>query len=188
MVEIGQWASRATLDIIDFGGTGQDFAALASSNTGLSAAYRSVFSSSGAARALAILEFFIPLWLVRLIPVKRNKDVVAATNLARHSARRLLHTKKADLEKNEPLHPDIISVTLESGALTEDPLVNNILTFTAAGNETAAVSLNWAIYLLCQKMAVQTRLREEIHTHIASFGSPITGTIINGMLLLHAFC
>ena len=187
-IEIGQWASRATLDIIGLGGIGQDFAALANPDTELSAAYRSVFSSSGAARTLAILEFFIPLWLVRLIPVKRNKEVVAAAKLARDSARRLLRTKKANLEKNEPLYPDIISIALESGAFTEDTLVNNMMTFMAAGHETAAVSLTWAVYLLCQKPDVQTRLREEIHAHITSLDSPITDTIIDGMPLLHAVC
>ena len=117
MVEIGQWASRATLDIIGPGGTGQDFAALANPDKEVSAAYRSVFSSSGAAGTLAILEIFIPLWLVRLIPVKRNKEVAAATKLARDSARRLSRTKKANLEKNEPFHLDIISIALGSEAL-----------------------------------------------------------------------
>ena len=57
-----------------------------------------------------------------------------------------------------------------------------------AGHETAAVSLTWAIFLLCQKLDVQTRLREEVYTHIASLDSPITDIIIDAMPLLHAIC
>ena len=58
--------------------------------------------------------------------------------------------------------PDILEVAFRSGGFTDEELVNQLMTFLAAGHETTASALTWTIYLLCKYPDVQVRLREEI--------------------------
>lgn len=187
-IEIGGWASRAALDIIGVGGMGQDFNSLADPNTELNRNYRKVFAPSRQAQILGLLQFFIPSWLIRMLPLKRNDDVMAASMIARSTARHLVRQKKEKLARKEKMDPDIISIALESGVFSEDKLVDNMMTFLAAGHETTASALTWATFLLCQNPDVQTRLREEIHQHIGSLDDKVDNTTIDNMPYLHAVC
>ncbi|KAJ9655706.1 hypothetical protein H2198_005503 [Neophaeococcomyces mojaviensis] len=186
IVEVGEWASRAALDIIGVGGMGQDFNSLADPNTELNSTYRKVFAPSRAAQILGLLQFFLPSWLLSALPIKRNGDIMAASKLARETSRQLVRQKKEKLAKKEKMDPDIISIALESGIFSEDKLVDNMMTFLAAGHETTASSLTWAAYLLSKHPEVQTRLRHEIHEHINSLSNNVDDTIIDGMPYLHA--
>jgi cytochrome P450 len=100
----------------------------------------------------------------------------------------LIRAKKEKMEKKEPLSPDIISVALESGAFTDEKLVDNMMTFLAAGHETTASSFTWAIYLLCQNPKVQTKLREAIHASIPSLSDSIDHVKLDGISYLRAVC
>src|SRR4051794_23652434 len=82
-IEIGEWISRATLDIVGLAGMGQDFNSLKDPNTELNRVYRSVFQPNSTAQLLGLLQFFIPTWILRLLPFQRNDDVMAASRVAR---------------------------------------------------------------------------------------------------------
>jgi cytochrome P450 len=187
-VEIGEWISRATLDIIGLAGMGQDFNSLKDPDTKLNRVYRNIFQPSGAAQILGLLQFFIPFFILRALPLQRNDDVLAASRLARETSRQLIQAKKEKLEKKETLSPDIISVALESGGFTDEQLVDNMMTFMAAGHETTASSFTWAIYLMCQKPEVQTRLREAIRANISSLSDSMDHVKLDGIAYLHAVC
>lgn len=188
IVEIGGWASRAALDIIGVGGMGQDFNSLADPNTELNKTYRTVFAPNRQAQILGLLSFFIPGWIIARLPLKRNDDMMAASKLARNTSRQLVRQKKEKLAAKEKMEPDIISIALESGTLSEDKLVDNMMTFLAAGHETTASALTWAAFLLSKHPDVQIRLRNEIREHIESLNDKINDTIIDGMPYLHAVC
>lgn len=187
-VEIGEWISRATLDIIGLAGMGQDFNSLKDPDTKLNRVYRNVFQPSRTARILGLLQFFIPNSVLRALPLKRNDDVLTASQVARETSRQLIQAKKEKMEKKETLSPDIISVALESGGFTDEKLVDNMMTFLAAGHETTASSFTWAIYLMCQKLEVQTRLREAIHASIPSLSDSMDHVKLDGIAYLHAVC
>jgi len=188
-VEVGEWGSRATLDIIGVAGLGQDFEALKSPDSELNRVYRAVFQPDRTAQLLGLLSFFLPHFIVSNLPVSRNNNVRAASRFARNTCRRLVEEKKKRLANKEPMHPDIISVALESGGFSEDDLVDNMMTFLAAGHETTATAFTWAIYLLCKHPDVQKRLRDEIQSHIPSLSSDaVTHEVLDNMPYLHAFC
>ena len=188
-VDVSQWISRATLDIIGLAGMGQDFNSLADPNTELNSVYRKIFQPSKASQVISLLQFFIPFWMLRLLPLQRNDDIMAASAVARNTARKLVQSKREALAAKRDLSPDIISVALESGSFTEDELVNNMMTFLAAGHETTASAFVWAIYLLCLHPAVQTKLRQEIRSHIpGGLASEIDHTVLDNMPYLHAVC
>jgi cytochrome P450 len=187
-LEIGEWTSRATLDIIGLAGMGQDFNSLKDPDTKLNRVYRNIFQPSGTAQILGLLQFFIPSSILRALPLKRNDDVLAASQVARETSRQLVQAKKEKMEKKEALSPDIISIALESGGFTDEKLVDNMMTFLAAGHETTASSFTWAIYLMCQKPDVQTKLREAIHARILSLSDAMDHVKLDGIAYLHAVC
>ncbi|KAL2351287.1 cytochrome P450 [Cryomyces antarcticus] len=155
IIEIGNWASRATLDIIGLAG------------------------------------MFLPFWLLKRLPVKRNDEIEAASNLIKRTCYDLVQAKKAKMAKGERTDNDILSVALESGGFSDEDLVNQLMTFLAAGHETTASSMSWAIYCLCQHPDVQRRLREEVRSHLPSITSPttsITAADIDALPYLSAVC
>ncbi len=188
VVEIGDWASRATLDIIGVAGLGQDFAALRSPNTELNTTYRKVFAPSKAQQMLGLLSIFIHPIIVRNLPIKRNDDMFEAQRVIRTISRDLIRQKKAALEKNEKRDIDIISVALESGGFSEENLVDQMMTFIAAGHETTSSTLTWAVYELCKKPEVQKRLRTEIHAKIQSLNESVDAAKLDDLPYLHAVC
>jgi len=190
VIEVGQWASRATLDIIGVAGMGQDFGAIQDPSAELNRTYRTVFKPSKQAQVLGVLNLFLPGWLVKRLPVKRNGEIEAAAEVIRATCRKLIRGKKEKLEKNELIDIDILSVALESGGFTEENLVDQMMTFLAAGHETTATAMTWAIYMLCLNPDVQTKLRAEIIEKLPSVDedSNVTSQQIDHMTYLNAVC
>jgi cytochrome P450 len=100
VIEAGEWASRATLDIIGLAGMGQDFGAIRDPGTVLNKTYRTVFKPSRQAQILGLLNLFLPGWFVRNLPIKRNGDIEAAANVIRTTCRQLIRAKKDKLENS----------------------------------------------------------------------------------------
>ena len=190
VIEVGEWASRATLDIIGVAGLGQDFGAIRDPNTVLNKTYRTVFKPSKQAQILGMLNLFLPGWFVKNLPVKRNGEIEYAVNVIRTTCRQLIRAKKEKLEKNELTDVDILSVALESGGFSEEDLINQLMTFLAAGHETTATATTWAIYMLCLNPDIQTRLRAEIREKLPSVDedTQITSQQIDHMPYLNAVC
>ncbi|KAL9098999.1 MAG: hypothetical protein Q9163_005435 [Psora crenata] len=190
-IEISNWCSRATLDIIGVAGMGQDFNALDDPDTELNATYRRIFQPTRSAMILGFLSLLLPQWLVFAIPAYHNNNVLEASETIKKVCRQLIHQKREKLRSQEKrTDPDILSVAIESGGFSEEDLVNQLMTMLLAGHETTAAALTWAIYLLCKNPEVQSRLREEIHTHLPSTesGIQISAQIVEECQYLQAVC
>ena len=192
VIEAGDWLGRATLDTIGVAGMGQDFDSIKDPNTELNVTYRKVFKPSRGAQLLGFLALFFPTWVIRAIPIKRNEDMLGASTLIRKTCRQLIDRKKEVLQNTEKgSDVDIISVALESGVFSDENLVDQMMTFVAAGHETTATACMWTIDLLCRHKDMQLRLRDEIRTHIPSVDdktSTVTATMLDGLPYLHAVC
>lgn len=196
-LEVGGWASRTTLDIIGVAGLGRDFGAIADPTNKLFQTYNALFQPSRQARLLGMLGLVLPGWLVTRLPVQRNDDVAAAARTIRDTCRGLIREKQERLARKELADVDILSVALESGAFAEDNLVDQLMTFLAAGHETTASSMTWAIYMLCRRPDVQARLRREVRAHLppldaaapgAGGAATVSSLDIDRMPYLHAVC
>ena len=66
-IDVKDWASRATLDIIGVAGLGRDFNAIKDTDDELIRTYKQIFSSSRSGQILAAL-FMIAPWLMRALP------------------------------------------------------------------------------------------------------------------------
>lgn len=191
VIEAGDWGSRATLDIIGVTGLGKDFGAIKDPNNRLNVTYRTVFKPSKGAAFLGMLNLLLPGWFVRNLPVKRNGEVEACVKVIRAECLSLIRDKKARMEKGKLEDLDILSVALESGAFSDDNLVDQLMTFLAAGHETTATAMTWAIYMLCLNPKMQNFLRKEIREHLPSLDEvdpQITSQDIDNLPYLNAVC
>jgi len=192
IIPMSGWLSRATLDIIGVAGMGQNFNALHDPNTELYTTYKKVFEPSGQARVMALLGLFVPWQLLRILPVKRNDDMASAAASIRSVSRRLIQAKQQKMSQKEArVDKDILSVALESGGFSEDNLIDQLMTFLAAGHETTASSMTWALLALCQHPEMQARLRGEIRANLPSIedeSTPMSAEIMDRLPYLHAVC
>ncbi|KAK4452964.1 cytochrome P450 4V2 [Podospora aff. communis PSN243] len=190
VLEVGSWASRATLDMIGVAGLGRDFGAIENPSNTLSQTYQSLFKPSAQGRILGLVSLFIPGWLVDKFPVQRNHDVRHAVRVVRSVCSDLIQTAKQKRSSGEQPSVDILSVALESGSFTDDNLVDQMMTFLLAGHETTASSMTWACYLLAKHPEIQSRLRAEIHANLPPINSstPVTSFDIDSLPYLHAAC
>lgn len=191
VVEVGAWASRATLDIIGVAGLGHDFGALQDPNNKLSRTYNTVFQPNRQTLILGLLNLVLPTWILDKIPLKRNNDIRHATGVIRDTCRALIQEKKLKLARKEQTDVDILSVALESGGFTDENLVDQMMTFLLAGHETTASSMTWAAYLLAKHPDIQAKLRAEVRSTLPSIGdttTTVSSLDIDRMPYLHAFC
>ncbi|KAH7074210.1 cytochrome P450 [Paraphoma chrysanthemicola] len=185
VIEIREWASRATLDIIGLAGCGQDFDSLANPDNELNQTYKSIFSSNRGAQIVQLFLGMLPHWLAVALPLKRNDEIGKAISTIKNVARDIIANKRAKMLEGKAYQVDILGVAMQSGGFTDEDLVNQLMTFLAAGHETTASAMSWAVYLLCKHPAVQTRLREEVRTHLDMNG-PINAAEIDKLPYLNA--
>lgn len=191
VLEVGQWASRITLDIIGTAGLGRDFGAIGDPTNKLFQTYNALFKPSRQARLLGMLTLILPGWLVHRLPMRRNGDVWAASETIRDTCRGLIREKQGKLSRKERTDVDILSVALESGGFTEENLVDQLMTFLAAGHETTASSMTWAVYMLSRNPEMQARLRREVRGKLPPLDDPgatISSLDIDHMPYLNAVC
>ncbi|KAK3996473.1 cytochrome P450 4V2 [Cladorrhinum sp. PSN332] len=191
VIEVGNWASRVTLDIIGVTGLGRDFGAIKDPHNELNQTYQKIFKPTRQGQILGTLQLILPAPLLDLLPVKRNLDVHSAAHIIRATCADLIREKKQKLALGEPIAQDILSAALSSEVFTDENLVDQLMTFLAAGHETTASAVTWAVYLLARHQDVQTRLRTEIHKHIPSISKPgatVLHSDIDNMPYLNAVC
>ena len=191
VVEIGNWVSRAALDIIGTAGMGQDFNALDDPDTELNATYRKVFQPTRSGQILGLIALFLPQWIIRAIPASHNNNLQGGAETIKKVCRQLIRTKRETLRIQEKRTEfDILSVALESGGFSDEDLVNQLMTFLAAGHETTATAMTWAVYLLCQNPEVQTKLRTAVREKLPPLDTDeqMTAQTLESCPYLHAVC
>ncbi|KFY26360.1 hypothetical protein V493_04130 [Pseudogymnoascus sp. VKM F-4281 (FW-2241)] len=193
IVSIDQWFNRATLDIIGVAGMGQDFNAIADPTGDLHQAYVTMSRPSRPPTILHILSLFVHNAIVSKLPFKHNKhvrEVFKSKQVVRDTCQALITKKKERLANGLEADKDILSVALESGVFTNDQLTDQLMTFLAAGHDTTATAMIWAIYLLSLHPAIQTRLRAEVRAGLpsADSGASIAAADIERLPYLNAVC
>lgn len=133
VVETSDWTSRATLDIIGVAGMGRDFEALKNPDNELNKTYKTIFHPPRSARLLQLAGMFFPRWFLRSLPLKRNSDIEEGSAYIRQVCRDLIAAKKVRMEQGAADETDILSVALRSGSFSDENLVDQAMTFLAAG-------------------------------------------------------
>ncbi|PYH91074.1 cytochrome P450 monooxygenase [Aspergillus ellipticus CBS 707.79] len=202
VISIETWSSRATLDIIGVAGMNRDFNSLRDPSNDLAHHYHRIMHTPPT--ALEKFLFVIGLitgtagWVMDL-PLERNRILDESSAFIRNVARQMIREAREASSKDEKSHKttdaiDIISVAVESAAFTEEELVDQMMTFLAAGHETTSSAFQWCIYALSKNPDVQTRLRDEIRAHLPPISvvdnppEPLSAATIDSLPYLNAVC
>jgi len=188
--EVGDWGSRAALDIVGTASLGRDFGSLRDPDNELTRVYGKLFKPNRQAMILGLIGLVLPEWILVRLPFRRNNDIMYASKYIRDVCRDLVQSKKAKLQEKGKTDVDILSVALESGGFSDEELVDQLMTFLAAGHETTATSMTWAIYMLAKNPEMQERLRSEVRENLPSMDTAqdVTSIEVDHLPFLNAFC
>ncbi|MBB5953583.1 pentalenene oxygenase [Saccharothrix tamanrassetensis] len=143
-------------------------------------------------------RMFMPDVLTR-VPLPRNRRF----RRARARMRQTVGAIVADRRAVGGDRGDLLSALLSAGdsestgdarTLSDDEIVDQVMTFHLAGSETTATALSWALHLVAGHPDVERRLHAEVDAvlggRIATYddlpGLPFTGRIITETLRLYA--
>ncbi|MFC6787147.1 cytochrome P450 [Halobaculum halobium] len=120
------------------------------------------------------LSSFLPEW----IPTATNRRYRRRHDTLRETIRELVARRRAAGPPSDPASADDLLGTLlaaaEMGALNDEELVDNAVTFLFAGHETSALGLRYALYCLAGRPEIQ----EQIHAEVDSFdGDPTPSAV-----------
>lgn len=86
---------------------------------------------------------------------------------------------------------DIVTVALGSGGFGDEQLVDQLMTLLAAGHDTTASALTWALYQLLRFPDKQRRLRDEVRAGLpppTPGGGAVSSADVDALPYLHAVC
>ncbi|KIK60069.1 hypothetical protein GYMLUDRAFT_226369 [Collybiopsis luxurians FD-317 M1] len=177
VLNIPEWTSRATLDVIGQTLFDYDFEAISNEHNELVKHYRSLMAKifgNPSKASLLMLELFkyFPPWFMefmndrnpRFAPLHRLSQV--ATNTAKK-----LVTNKFDELREGKNKKDIMTLLVQANTdvshniksrLSEEELLACMQALMFAGHETTANTLTWMLYELARSPRLQERLRAEI--------------------------
>lgn len=191
-VKAYDWASRTTLDIIGLAGMGHDFDSVGNPSGEIVTIYRSLFDNEPPPLRWTVLGIRVPIELMWNLPLPMLTHGKTAAAAIKAFAYRMVADKRDALEKdNNSDMVDIMSVAMRSGQFTDDDVVDQMMTFLAAGHETTASALTWGMYLMCKHPDIQERLCQEIRAYLPSISSStstITAADFDKVPYLHAVC
>ncbi|KAF9635423.1 putative cytochrome p450 protein [Lasiodiplodia theobromae] len=197
VIEINHWSTKVTLDIIGLAALGRDFNALKNSDDPLVATYEEVLEPTMEKTVFFTLHVLGLEHIVKILPWRINEVMRDTTTRLKQICQQLLTDKKASAKaESEEQQKDILSVMMRSNLFGDDMLIDQLLTFLAAGHETTSSAFTWVCYLLAVHPTAQARLRAEVLANLSSeLASPssasaatLTEKLENGMPYLNAVC
>lgn len=138
--EVLEWLNRTTLDIIGRAGLGTDIDSLTYPEAPLREAYKRCFDFDLQARIINGLAAFSPL--VRLLPVRANRNMAKARSIILDRASQIIRDKSSTNEENSSSpHKDIIGLIVKNNliankedTLTSETMRDQVMTFLGAGS------------------------------------------------------
>lgn len=122
-----------TLDIIGLSAFGKDFNTLHNSDDQLASVYRELFEPTPDFIRYFIACIVLPDWLGRIIPMTGNRKLTTYSARLHELCREIIIDKKAALQQTGPGRTNIVSVLLKNDDLSDDDILDQMLTFLAAG-------------------------------------------------------
>lgn len=133
-LELSGRMSRVTLDIIGAAGIGKDFRTIDNDKDPFAKSYALITDTSGGMPLLSfVINTFAPEWLIERLKGTRYARVAEVQAQMRKHARALVQEKKQMKPEELEQQRDIIGIIMRSGVFSDDYLVDQLLTFLAAG-------------------------------------------------------
>lgn len=132
-LEINQWASRATLDIIGVAAIGYEFNTLHNNEDELAQLYEWMFQPNTKRMVFFALSLVLPQGLIASLPTKLASEVEHASSTLRRICKKLVQDKKESVKKESTQSVDTLAHLIRSDNFSDDELMDQVLTFLAAG-------------------------------------------------------
>ncbi|KAH7319192.1 putative P450 monooxygenase [Rhexocercosporidium sp. MPI-PUGE-AT-0058] len=168
VVEINHWANKVTMDIIGVAGLGRDFNSLFNADDPLVKTYEEILEPTKEKALYFGANMIFSPRLVARLPWKLNQRLSGTMDTLRGVCRQLLQDKKNLMKTNKEQEVNILSLLLKSNSFDDEMLIDQLLTFLAAGHETTSSAFTWATHLLAINPSIQSRLRDEIRANLPS--------------------
>ncbi|KAK9237630.1 cytochrome P450 [Lipomyces kononenkoae] len=182
--DVDPMVHSTTLDVIFKAGFGTEFNALDNDDHPLVQAYRHAFTVQKITNWLRFEVALDRIFGPGVIPTSRNRRIAASKKVIGKFAADLIQEKKQKQKiastfgkTTSTNDKDILSILIQEGkdAWTDREIINNLMTFLAAGHETTSSATSIALYLLAKHPEVQSKLRAEIREHIPEIVSYRSG-------------
>ncbi|KAG8794251.1 hypothetical protein FRC12_025164, partial [Ceratobasidium sp. 428] len=177
-INVLQWLTYATLDIIGVAGFGYEFNSLRDGDEDeLAKAFNKVFDTN---QGNLVFEA-VKGTAARAVGMSTARSRLLKTNMeiTKRIGSKIIADKKALLEQEEKDETttkgrDILSILIRSNmaqetvgvqgdqTMSDDEVLGQISTFLAAGHETTSTTTAWALYALSKQPHIQAKLREEL--------------------------
>lgn len=116
---------------------GRDFRSLHNPENKVADSFLAILEPTKEKMAFLAINFALPQWFARHIPWRLNKVINDETGFLRDLCRDIVHEKRASITATKAtakeLEADILGTMMLGGDFTDDELIDQMLTFLAAG-------------------------------------------------------
>jgi cytochrome P450 len=133
VVEFGEWATRVTLDIIGLAGMGRDFNAVRNDDDPLVHAYNELLEPTVERAIYFAANIVGPQDLVQKLPINQNKLLRETTGKLKYFCLQTVRDRREKAKLKGERGNDILSLLIETNNFSDEELVDQMLTFLAAG-------------------------------------------------------
>lgn len=190
VIEMTEWLNRFAFDMIGLAALGLDFDSVQHPEIEIFKAFEALFSPSIKSCISMVISSSLPSMTLPYLSFNNGKGIVGAKRCITETFQQLIMQKRTNLDTNKRADLDILSIAMQSGNFTDSELVDQMMSFLAAGPETVTSALSWAVYILTTNPVVQKRLREEIQAEFPSYSdteAPFSSASIDSLPYLQAF-
>jgi cytochrome P450 len=136
VLEIGHYSTQVTLDIIGLAGLGREIGSLRNSDDELIKNYKEMLEPTKEKVVYFVAHVVLSPWVVSKLPWKLNETVRITTDNLKRICKEFVAERKATMkhesQDSQGSH-DILSIMIRSNEFSDENLVDQLLTFLAAG-------------------------------------------------------
>ncbi|KAJ6009054.1 hypothetical protein N7522_004070 [Penicillium canescens] len=186
-VEITDIIHRYSVDIITLLSVGQTSDSAVRPNL-ISMSINEVLEPAWAKLGTLFTWMFLP-WLTVLMPPRARAKIKNSLDILRLYCTDIIRNSRSNSAVTNQEQAYLLSTALASKELSEDEIIDHMMTTMIAGSESSFNSIVRCCYLLCRDQALQARLRTEIRTHLPPIDrAPISPGKLASLPLLHGVC
>jgi cytochrome P450 len=131
--EITLWANKTTLNIIGNAVLGRDFDVAENSEDPLVKSYETIFNPTNEMLLYFVVSAWVSHGLAQALPWKMNAVFKETTGTLNRICMETTQERRRTIKEGGDDHVDILSQLIQSGLFSDKELVDQLLTFLAAG-------------------------------------------------------
>jgi cytochrome P450 len=133
VLEIGHYSTQVTLDIIGLAGLGREIGSLRNSEDELITNYEEILEPTTEKAVYFLLHLILPPRLIGMLPWRLNERVRITTSNLKRICTDFVVERKSRMKHESQEGVDILSIMIRSNDFSDQNLVDQLLTFLAAG-------------------------------------------------------